>query len=52
MTSIRDHRLKHFIYEPTSVHVFQNMKWQSFDQIHHLHIGWIKCMRVVTGDSQ
>lgn len=48
MTSTWDHRLKYFIYELTSAYVFQNVKWQSFDQIHHLHIGWIKCVRVVT----
>jgi hypothetical protein len=38
MTSTWDHKLKYFTYESTSVHVFHNMKWKSFDQIHHLHI--------------
>lgn len=38
MTFTWDHRLKYFIYELTLAYVFQNMKWLSFDQIHHLHL--------------
>lgn len=37
MSFTQDHRLKYFNYEFTSVHVFQNVKWQFSNQIHHLH---------------